>query len=70
MKPEMRIQITGTRTNRLRARVQVSDEPRFEVTLGGNEWTKLNKGSPRLCARILEYAERYVQNLSSQLSAL
>lgn len=69
MKPKIRVRMAGTRTNKLRARVEINDpdglgDRRFEVTIGGENWEKLSKD---LQKPILERAEQYIKNLQSEL---
>jgi hypothetical protein len=70
------IRITGTKTGKLRARVEttvsrhvalgyyVNENKHFEVTIGGQKWTNLPQD---LKDDILQRAERYVGHLMRQL---
>jgi biotin synthase-like enzyme len=73
MKPKTRIRITGTRTGKLRARVEQEIEfgfnapfvgQRFEVTIGGEKWATL---STELREKIIARAHAYMQKLSDDL---
>jgi hypothetical protein len=78
-KPKTCIRITGTRTGKLRARVEnhtdVSTDQanpfimpnRFEVTLGGEKWGQLDL---QLRGEILTRARNYVNTLDTNLDSL
>ena len=73
------IRITGTKTAKLRARVETTTKvhiglgfwknrnTHFEVTLGGEQWRKLDS---ELRADILVMAQRYVNHLRCQIAIL
>ena len=82
MKPKTCIRITGTRTGKLRARVEHYDNPRsesdifyahqgpcsrFEVTLGGERWKGL---PPELQATIRIRASYYLATLRAELDGV
>ncbi len=64
------IRITGTRTGKLRAKVEIEDpdglgDRRFEVTIGGEKWkTTVSKDLQRL---IVARAQKYVTHLQNSL---
>ncbi len=60
------IRITGTRTGRLRAKVEPTEGPSWEVTIGGEKWRDLDAD---LRERILRRAGFYVAALRTQLEA-
>jgi hypothetical protein len=66
--PKTCIRITGTRTGKLRARVEYSHGTphHFEVTIGGEKWKTLDR---QLRLDILERAARYHYHLKRQLVA-
>lgn len=71
-KPKTRIRITGTRTGKLRARVDEEGRRRFEITLGGEKWEGLSAEmweglSIELRKLILERAAAYVERLKKEL---
>lgn len=71
------IRITGTRTGKLRARVETTHQAHvglgyyesvnqhFEVTIGGTKWGRLH---PELQAAIILRAQRYTGHLIDQLN--
>ncbi len=58
------IDIIGTRTNKLRARVRNECNGCFEVTIGGEKWKTLPR---KLQSAILSNAEQYVGILNKHL---
>jgi hypothetical protein len=64
--PKTCIRITGTRTGKLRARVEPAGEDRFEVTIGGEKWKTLD---PQLRMDILHRACSYHYALKLELLA-
>jgi hypothetical protein len=62
-----RINIMGTRTGRLRAKVTPELSPAFEVTLGGVKWSELDLALRQV---IGERARLYVNTLRVQLETL
>ncbi len=67
MSTETCIRITGTRSGKLRARVEQPHQPRFEVTLGGDKWDGLDRD---LQVQIANHAQGYVHHLMDELSKL
>ena len=66
-KPKIRIRITGTRTGKLRARVEEDGEHHFEVTIGGEKWKTLK---PYLKRKIEVRAHVYLGVLTQELIAI
>ena len=64
MKPKTCIRITGTRSGKLRARVEQKNQPRFEVTIGGEKWSTLDVELRHI---IMERARHYVNHLDAQV---
>ncbi len=62
-----RIEIVGTRTNKLRARITPVGGLRFEVTLGGDQWCNGAVVDAELGAAILARAQIYVNRLADCL---
>ena len=62
-----RIEIFGTKTGKVRARVTPVDAPRFEVTIGGHQWLNDYVVSSEVRVRILERARHYVNRLDTQV---
>lgn len=67
-KPDLRIRITGTRTGKLRARVEREGEPRFEITIGGKRWKENPPEIKFIRHRIQERATVYINNLAFELA--
>lgn len=63
-KPKTCIRITGTRTGKLRARVEQEGEHRFEVTVGGEKWDALDS---KLKRAIGDRARTYIGCLIDDL---
>ena len=59
MSPKICVRMAGTRTGKLRARVEQKGKPHFEVTLGGEKWNS-NLLTDGLKERILTRARLYV----------
>ena len=67
MKPKTCVRMAGTRTGKLRARVERKGEPHFEVTLGGEKWYSMFIDD-ELRQQILERARLYVDKLKHELA--